>query len=109
MATAKKVSALTSLSAPSSDDLIYVVDDPAGTPTGKKATLKATIEANMVGNVAFANSVKTGYIITTVTTTPANATDVPVGYPVGSTWSDGSFIYVVTGASALKRVAIATW
>lgn len=33
-----KLTALTALSAVTGDDLLYVVDDPAGTPTSKKAT-----------------------------------------------------------------------
>ena len=35
----QKLTALASLAAPSADDLIYVIDDAAGTPTSKQATL----------------------------------------------------------------------
>jgi hypothetical protein len=34
-----KLTALTALSTPAGEDLFYVVDDPSGTPTGKKITL----------------------------------------------------------------------
>lgn len=35
----QKLTSLTNLAAPSTDDLMYVVDDPAGTPASRKATL----------------------------------------------------------------------
>lgn len=109
MATSKKVTELVAASAVSADDLIYVVDDPSGTPTSKKATAKVFLESNVAANVAFAGPVIANYVVATVNSTPANSTAVPSGYPIGSIWSDGSYIYVVTGASALKRVAISTW
>lgn len=108
MATSKKVSALPSAT-PAAEDLLYVVDDPLGTPTSKKSTVKTFLEANVVANVAFGGPVKGTYLIASVNSTPANATAVPAGYPIGSIWSDGSYVYVVTGASQLKRAAIATW
>lgn len=35
----EKVSALTALATPTDDDLVYVVNDPAGTPDGRKTTI----------------------------------------------------------------------
>ena len=115
MTTGTKVSALTSLSAASADDLLLVVDDPAGTPTSKKITVKGLLESNATSNVAVNGSlVAVGKAVANVITvnyssTPANSTAVPSGFGTGSMWTDGSYIYVVTGASAIKRVAIATW
>lgn len=44
-----KLTALTALTTVTGDDLLYVVDDPAGTPTSKKATAAVVREfANMV-------------------------------------------------------------
>jgi hypothetical protein len=54
-------------------------------------------------------SVSGNNLLSRYSSTPANSTDVPAGFSTGSIWSDGSYIYVVTGVSALKRVAIATW
>jgi hypothetical protein len=36
-----KLTALTALAVPSEDDLLYMVDDPSGSPVGKKVTLAA--------------------------------------------------------------------
>ena len=41
-----KLTALTALAQPSLDDLVYVVDDPAGTPVGKKTTAAAIFGLN---------------------------------------------------------------
>lgn len=109
MATSKKVTALTAITTVAAEDLFYIVDDPSGTPTGKRGTAKVFLESNVVANAQFGGSVQAPYLIATVNTTPANSTDVPSGYPIGSMWSDGTYIYVVTGASALKRVEITTW
>ena len=35
----QKLTALTELTAPASEDLLYVIDDPSGTPASRKATL----------------------------------------------------------------------
>ncbi len=42
-----KVSALTAATSASSDDLLYLVDDPGGTPTSKKITV-----ANFLGGTS---------------------------------------------------------
>ncbi len=44
----KKLTALDAIAAPDTADLIYVVDDPGGTPTEKKATLNSGILGYMV-------------------------------------------------------------
>jgi len=106
LATSKKVTDLSAITTVAAEDLIYIIDDPSGTPTGKKSTAKVFLESNVVANVEFGGSVQAPYLIATDTTTPANSTDVPSGYPVGSIWSDGDYIYIITGASTIKRVAI---
>ena len=40
----QKLTALTALTSPSTDDLLYIVDDPLGTPASRKITL-----ANLLG------------------------------------------------------------
>lgn len=115
MATSKKVTDLTALTSATADDLLLIVDDPSGTPTSKKITTKNFLESNATSNVVANGSlVITGLalvnaITVAYTSTPANATNVPAGFTTGTIWSDGAYIYVVTGVSALKRVAIATW
>ena len=115
MATSKKVTELTAATAVTADDLMYVVDDPLGTPTSKKITTKQFLESNATANVVANGSlVVVGRAVSnsatfTYTSTPANANSVPAGFAVNTVWSDGNYIYVVTGAASLKRVAIATW
>jgi hypothetical protein len=109
MATSKKVSELTAATEATADDLLYLVNDPGGTPGSRKLTVKLFLESNAVSNSAIAGRAAANSFTATYTGTPANATNVPTGFPTGTMWSDGSYLYIVTGASALKRVAIATW
>lgn len=109
MATSKKVTELVAATTAAAADLLYVVADPAGTPTSKKITGKAFLESNIEANSSVNGYSRALYFVATGNTTPANSTAVPAGYPVNSMWSDGSYIYVVTGASTIKRVAISTW
>jgi len=109
----KKVTQLDNLASVSGDDLFMVVNDPAGTPANKKVTA-----TNVFGNISvpatFNNSVtlsgdsSTISGNTTVTgnlvlpqVTPENSTNTT--YPVGTIWSDGSFIYVAVSSTIIKR------
>ncbi len=109
MATTKKISELTATSTVSGDSLIYVVLDPSGTPTSYKASIKTVMESNVAANSAISGRSQANSFTSTYNATPANSTAVPSGFPVGTHWSDGNYLYVVTGASTLKRVAITTW
>ena len=42
-----KISDLAALTAPTTDDLLYVIDDPVGTPTSKKATIANIFKAGL--------------------------------------------------------------
>ena len=57
----KKVSALSTITNLSQDDLFMVVDDPAGTPTSKKVTV-----GNLFGNVSVATSFSNTLIVSGV-------------------------------------------
>lgn len=106
MALSKKLTAYTANTNADANTLFYIVNDPAGTPTSYKMTSKSFLESNIAANASFAGPVKGTYVIASDNTTPANSTDVPSGYPIGSIWSDGDYVYVVTGASAIKRAAL---
>lgn len=68
-----KVSALTAATSATSEDLIYLVDDPAGTPTSKKITV-ANMEASLtLGNLAGTLSVAKGGTGQTTANTALNA------------------------------------
>jgi hypothetical protein len=123
----KKVSALAAITNLSQDDLLLVVDDPAGTPTSRKVTV-----GNLFGNVAVTtthknlttftgNTVYTGTTATfssnttfsgnmrLTTTTPASNVASAEGYGVGSMWYDANYIYVATASGTIKRVALSTF
>ena len=109
MASSKKVSELPSILTLTADDLIYVVNDPAGTPESFKTTVKVLFESNVASNAHFSGVMTANAVSTRYTATPANSTAVPVGFEIGTMWSDGSYVYVVTGASTIKRASLATW
>ena len=60
----KKVSALSAITNLSQDDLLLVVDDPAGTPTSKKVTV-----GNLFGNVVVETTFKKNTTFSSNTTT----------------------------------------
>lgn len=109
MATYKKVTDLPVSNNMTANSLIYIVNDPSGTPTSAKITLKSVLEANAAASPSFQGVISGNSFLTTYRSTPANATAVPVGFSVGTMWSDNNYIYLVVGASALKRVAVSTW
>lgn len=109
MSTSNRVSSFPALTQADADDLFYIVSDPAGSPTSKKISAKNFLESNVEANVAFAGPLKATYIGSSVNSTPANSTDVPTGAQVGSWWSDGNYIYIVTGPSTIKRAALSSW
>lgn len=68
-----KVSALVAATAASSDDYLYLVDDPSGTPTSKKITV-GNLEASLtLGNLAGTLSVAKGGTGQTTATAALNA------------------------------------
>lgn len=88
-----KISGLTALTAPSLDDLLAVVDDPAGTPVTKKST---------VGQVA-ASMHPTCRVKKTTGTTINDATDTDLDF-ASEDWDDAAF----WDAGAPSRLTIPT-
>jgi hypothetical protein len=115
MTTIQKLTELPTVNTVSSNSLLYVVIDPNGTPASHGISVQKYLESNVSSNLALnGSSVITGVSSANASTirysaTPANSTAVPAGFANGTVWSDGSYLYVVTGPSALKRVAISTW
>ena len=123
----KKVSALSAITNLSKDDLLLVVNDPAGTPASKKVTV-----GNLFGNVVSttthkalttftANTIYTGTTATfsanttfsgnmkLTSNTPASNVAGAEGYGAGSMWYDANYIYVATATGTIKRVALSTF
>jgi len=90
---AKKISELTALAAPASEDLMVIVDDPSGTPITKYVTV-----GNLLGNAA-AN-------VVVYHATPANST---ITVKKGTIMIDNNYIYVATANNTLKRVGLSSF
>lgn len=115
MAASRKLTTLTQATSANGSALMYIVFDPTGSPTSNSISVKQFLESNTTANVvanghlvisgkAIANAIQVNY-----NSTPANSTNVPAAFANNTIWTDGSYIYVVTGTGNLKRVAIATW
>ncbi|MBY0540279.1 MAG: hypothetical protein K2P52_02550 [Campylobacterales bacterium] len=119
-----KVTQLPSLTTPASEDLIYIIDNPAGTPASKKIsllTLFANIpsDANVTGDISatgdldvkeiVANNISlTGRSIQITTfTTPSTSTDNT--YPRGTILLDENYLYVKVTSNTFKRIALTSF
>jgi len=92
MATqAKKISELTELHTATGDDFLVIVNDPAGTPSTKKLSVK-NLFGNSTVNVA----------LTSIS--PSNSTMTAV--KSGSVFFDSNYIYVAVANNLVKRVAL---
>lgn len=115
MAASHKLTDLVQANSANSSTLLYIVNDPSGTPTSNSISVKGLFESNVSANVAIGgHAVITGKAIANAiqvnyTSTPANSIDVPVGFANNTIWSDGNYLYVVSGTGALKRVAVSSW
>jgi len=119
----KKVTELDALTAVSGDDLLLVVNDPAGTAVSKKAAVSSlfsnvqtpttfnsavTVAAN---STCSANLAVTGNL-SVVPSTPAGSqntvTDSVPLYPVGTIWYDLYYMYIAVGSgpNGIKRVLL---
>jgi len=99
----EKVSALTPTTVLTDDDLLYVVDDPAGTPASKSVTM-GTLR-DYVGGL-YRSSLIDGMTISNNVTDANNDLDIAVGV---ATVTDGSNWFVATLASALTKRSDAAW
>ena len=131
----KKVSQLATLTSTAAEDLLYVVDDPNGTPTSKKMTVKSffgAVPSNTVFNsrvtakanvtVTCSNTVVTSNVnfvgagltrvnnmIMVVKSNPATNNATTEGYKIGATFFSNTHLYVAVNATTLKRVSLSTF
>jgi len=119
----RKITELASLALPVGADLLYIVDDPTGTPISKKISLNtffSSVPANTsisgtlsaTGNTAFGgvkNTFSQGKITLTLPTGVGsnNATTV-LGRADGrgTIFWDENFLYVATSNTQIKRVSL---
>ena len=133
----KKITQLTSLASPASEDLLLIVDNPSGTPTSKQISIKnlaggmpntavstLSVSANTTingsntvvsSNVTFtsARGPRTAARYITVGkstgTVSNNATTELGGGMQGSILFDENYIYVATSNTVIKRVALSVF
>jgi len=133
----KKVTALTSLTSPASEDMLMIVDSPSGTPVSKQITLKnlaggmpntavstLSVSANTTitgsnttvsSNVTFtsARGPRTSARFITIAkstgTVSNNATTELGGGMQGSILFDDNYLYVATSNTVIKRVALSVF
>lgn len=104
---AKKISELTAHTAPSSDDLLVIVDSPSSNAVTKKVTV-GNFFANVAANVAVQDNyyLSTKNLIVRRKETPDPQTAVP---PAGSFFFDDNYLYVVTSNGTIKRASLSTF
>lgn len=114
-----KVSALTAATTASDDDLLYVVDDPAGTPASKKITVAnfiTSIQGTGAGDVAAGNHTHTGVyepananlLETTDIGVSVQAYDADLAAIAGLTATSDNFIQAKSSAWASRTPAQVT-
>lgn len=116
MATTKKITELDALTTAAGADLLYIVDDPSGTPLSKKITVQSFLESNAAANVNITGSLNAvnyavaNVVVSNYSGTPASNTDVPTGFEnfVGAMWTDGTNLYVVTANNEVKKAALSS-
>ena len=95
MATeAKKVSQLTEIHAATANKITLIVNDPAGTPSSRKLSVR-NLFSNSTVNVA----------ITSIS--PSNSTMTAV--KAGSIFFDTNYIYVAVANNVVKRAALSSF
>lgn len=114
----QKVSELTNLATAAGEDLLYIVDDPSGTPVSKKITLDnllGSVPANttFTQTATFNNkvTVANGFITLTESKTVSsnNATTVLGTGAQGSIFWDENYLYVAVSNTQIKRVALSVF
>ncbi len=133
----QKVTQLTSLTTPASEDLLLIIDNPGGTPASKQVTVKnlagglpntsisgtLTVSANttFIGSntVISANLNMTAtrgpmfsapnITLAKSTVTSNNATTQLGGGLEGSIFWDSDYLYVATSNTVVKRVALSVF
>jgi len=133
----KKVTQLTSLTTPASEDLLLIIDDPSGTPVSKQITIKnlagalpntsvSTLTTSANTTRAGSNTVISANVNLTSSRGPQitarwikiapstgsisnNATTELGGGQQGAIFVDSGYLYVATSNTVIKRVALSTF
>jgi hypothetical protein len=120
----KKVSQLPSLTTTAAPDLLYIVDDPTGTPVSKSITVKnffgavpsntsingATLTVRAIttttANVNVTKTLTANVVKVTVGTAPSTNNATTEGWGVGQMRFTNTHIFIAVNATTIKRVAL---
>lgn len=119
-----KTTELASLASPNQKDLLYIIDDPTGTPASRKISLRTlfgSVPANtsisgtltvtgkntLSSNVVVSNGIVQLSISTAVASNNATATFGAAAQ--GSIAWDQNYLYIATSNTVIKRVALSVF
>lgn len=123
----KKVSQLTALTTPASEDLLLIIDDPNGTPASKRITLKnlfASVPANTdikgskltvrgvhtaTANLNLTKTTTMNVAVVTFGSAPATNNATTESMSVGQLRFTNTHLYIAVNATTIKRVALSTF
>lgn len=114
----RKVTELPALTTAAAEDVLYVIDDPSGTPVSKKISLLnllGSLPANttFAAEATFNNKVNVANGIVTLQTAKTvgsnNAATVLGSGMQGSIFWDENYLYVATSNTVIKRVALSAF
>jgi hypothetical protein len=122
----RKITELAALTSANQEDLLYVVDDPSGTPVSKKISLY-----NLFGSVPANTSISGTVAVSGNTTLSGAKTDISAGQVTlssatnvgsnnattvlgrggaqGTIFWDENYLYVATSNTVVKRVALSVF
>lgn len=105
---AKKISELTALTAPSTDDLLVIVDAPAGNAVTKQVTVQNFFN-NSAANVTVGNTyyLSANNLVVRRKATPVTSSGT--SDLQGSIWFDENYVYVAVANGTIKRAALSTF
>jgi hypothetical protein len=101
---AKKITELMAHTAPSSDDLLVIVDSPSSNAITKKVTV-GTLLSNTAANVTISNTsvLSTKNIVVRRKETPTSSATTDTQ---GTMFYDDNYLYIAVANGTLKRVAL---
>lgn len=118
-----KVTQLPTLTNPSSEDLLYIIDNPNVSPASKKITLKQFFgnvnsntnisqSLNVVGDTTLADLEADKVVVSEVLVlgpkeTPSSSTDTSKAS--GSLFWDDNYLYIKITGNVVKRIPLATF
>ena len=105
---AKKISELTALTQPSTDDLLVIVDSPANNAVTKQVTVQNFFN-NAAANVTVSNTyyLSANNLIVRRKQTPVTSSGT--SDLQGAIWFDNDYIYVATANGTIKRAALSSF